>query len=95
MLHPMSPLKPVDLDAIHQLAGCRMLPGSWGKRFARDLDAQVSHGAIEISVKQMYWLWKLCCQFRRQLKGAVREEAILRRSPAGHVLQPSLYDLCT
>lgn len=50
------------------LAQCTMMPGSWEKRFARDM-ASIAAARPEsnLSPKQMEWITKLSWRFRRQM----------------------------
>ena len=52
--------------AVTALARCRLLPGSWNKRFIRSLGGQPT---LNLSPKQSSCLWKLVRHYRRQLPG--------------------------
>jgi len=56
-----------DKANIAKLVPCRFLPGSFDKRFARDLDSQLSNSG-EITEKQRTYLVKLIYKYRRQIK---------------------------
>lgn len=51
--------------ALEALNRCRLLPGSWNKRFIRNLVAAPSERPL--SLKQQATLWKLVQHYRRQL----------------------------
>lgn len=51
------------------LEKCTYLPGSFEKRFARDM-AGIARGTAEITVKQRGWLWKQVHRYRRQIGDA-------------------------
>jgi len=56
-----------DRANIAKLVPCRFLPGSFDKRFARDLDSQLANSG-EITEKQRAYLVKLVHKYRRQIK---------------------------
>ena len=60
-------MTPLELDALSALNGVRMLPGSGGKRFRRDLTARASDPAYQLTRAQARYLWLLCHKFRRQI----------------------------
>jgi hypothetical protein len=66
------PLTSVDKTALTLLSGCRFLPGSFDKRFARDIDGQVSAAGPHASLtpKQYWCLWRMVHRYRRQIKSA-------------------------
>ncbi len=96
---PPSSLSLTDLDraAAFQLADCTFRPGSFEKRFARDIASLVALGRAVLTPRQLYYLWKLCYRFRRQLTGPVRAEAERRHAPPPAVAkgfkQPTLFEL--
>ena len=50
---------------LQRLAGCTFLPGSWEKRFVRNLSAEPKD--YELSAKQLAALERLHYRYRRQL----------------------------
>jgi len=84
-------LSSIDIAAVHQLRGCRLRPGSWPKRFARTIAEQVDAGNCLVTMKQLYWLWKLCYTFRRQIHGETLEEAIRRHTKPRAWVQGMLF----
>jgi hypothetical protein len=50
-----------------RLARCSFLPGSWDKRFARDLAARAEDPEATITEKQAAALARLTQRYRRQL----------------------------
>jgi hypothetical protein len=68
---PYIPLNDLDLLAAKLLSGCTLLPGSYNKRFARDVAIQ-----RQMTPKQYRLLWALCFRYRRQIHDrAVNAEA--------------------
>ena len=59
------------------LAGCTFLPGSWQKRFARDMAATATHAPDHpLSERQTAWLIRLAHIYRRQLPTVVLAAAL-------------------
>lgn len=54
-------------DLIQKLNSCTMLPGSWDKRFIRDLAAKPTD--FQLTDRQEYHLKRLAYKYRRQLAG--------------------------
>ena len=73
------PLDPCDRDAIEMLKCCTFLPGSWDKRFVRNLPNRVgtlTHDYVDatnssLTPRQYLLLWILCHRYRRQIVGPV------------------------
>lgn len=57
----------VERRACLALVRCRLLPGSWPKRFARDMAENAADPDFQASARQRVWLWKLVVKHRRQL----------------------------
>ena len=77
---------PLTARAIADLTFCRFTPGSWDKRFARDMGERVSFGPTSITAKQYAWVWKLAWKYRRQLGPSEitrRAECLAQRPAAG------------
>lgn len=52
----------------HALAQCTMCPGSWEKRFARDMASiATANPSQPLTPKQVEWISKLSWRFRRQM----------------------------
>jgi len=51
-------------DKIHELTKCTFLPGSWDKRFVRDM---MSKDVNKLTQKQKEWIDKLHHKYRRQI----------------------------
>lgn len=60
-------LSSLDVDAIRALGKCRFAPGSFPKKFARDLNKDVLKGLILLSPKQYRVLWDFCYTYRLQI----------------------------
>ena len=56
-----------DKANIAKLVRCTFLPGSFDKRFARDIDSQLAN-SCEITEKQRAYLVKLVHKYRRQIR---------------------------
>lgn len=69
---PLIPLATLDLHAAKLLTVCSFLPGSFAKRFARNVP-----GLQQMSPKQYSLLWRLVYTYRRQLPkhGPVKDMA--------------------
>jgi hypothetical protein len=85
------PLTGLDELAVAGLHACRFVPGTFAKRFARTVyDRIVGLGAegrvITLSPKQYALLWKLCRQYRRQ----IRDQRVLAEAEAVHALRQGL-----
>ncbi len=69
------PLTGLDEVAVASLYSCTFLPGSWNKRFARDVynvvvDRREVLAMAWLTPKQYACLWRLCWRYRRQIKNA-------------------------
>jgi uncharacterized protein (TIGR02996 family) len=53
--------------AIELLGRCRLLPGSWDKRFIRDLNDRPED--YRLTTKQRAHLWRIAFKFRKQMGG--------------------------
>jgi len=74
------PVTDLERMAVNCLARCTFLPGTWNKRFARDIAQQVAY-TNKITVRQRDTLWKLCRMYRRQIHiGLVTAEAQRRHA---------------
>lgn len=73
--NPSAPMSPDERRVALALATATMLPGSWGKRFARDMAERAADPKAQLSARQREWLWRLCHQFRRQLPGDIADMA--------------------
>jgi len=62
------PITPYDIMAIAALDRCTYLPGSFEKRFARDMAALYKQDNPQITGRQRAWLWKQVYRYRRQIK---------------------------
>ena len=60
------PMTDEEKDLANRLSFCRFLPGSWDKRFVRDMVLHVSLGE-GITQQQAEWLAKTAYKFRVQL----------------------------
>jgi hypothetical protein len=85
------PLTDLDRAAVTALWGCRFLPGSFTKRFARTVYARVLSLTTEgrpvtLSPKQYALLWALCRKFR----GQIRDTRVLAEAEAVHALREGL-----
>lgn len=61
-------------ELIQALAGCTYAPGTWSKRFVRDV-ASLPHDK-ELTAKQEACAWRLAYTFRRQMPRSIAEEAL-------------------
>lgn len=61
---PRTPITDDQRTKLGRLAKCTMLPGSWDKRFVRDLQ-----GAEELTVNQAEQIDRLYHRYRRQITG--------------------------
>jgi hypothetical protein len=52
-------------DALQELSNCRFLPGSWDRKFVRDLSSKPREATL--SPKQVRYLKKLYYRYRRQI----------------------------
>lgn len=59
-------MKQIQIKALSLLSGCTFLPGSFDKRFMRDLSALPDKQTKELTEKQNRCLWKLVYKYRRQ-----------------------------
>lgn len=64
------PITPYEIMAIAALDRCTYLPGSFEKRFARDMAALHKQADPQITARQRAWLWKQVYRYRRQIKDA-------------------------
>jgi hypothetical protein len=64
---PKSPITDRERAAIEALYSCRMLPGSYEKRFSRDMAAVAQSDTAEMTDGQRRYLWRLVYRFRRQI----------------------------
>jgi hypothetical protein len=63
-------MTPVQIDTAKKLGTCRFLPGSFDKRFARDMESIAKNKPEhELTEKQSAYLEKLAYKFRRQIAG--------------------------
>lgn len=51
-----------ELQILNRLQGCRFLPGSFDKKFSRNVDP------LNISPLQQWWIYKLGYKYRKQIK---------------------------
>lgn len=58
-------MQPKHQEAIKALNRCRFMPGSWDKRFVRDM-AYLSDYAM-LTAKQEEWIDRLLYRYRKQL----------------------------
>lgn len=67
----VAPVDEPDLEkrAARTLARCVMVPGTWDKRFSRDLNQRLQTGGT-LTEKQRHWLWTLVQKYRRQIADA-------------------------
>ncbi len=66
-------ITPEQREKLEQLSQCRFLPGSWDKRFVRDLNTslavcEASGSAMAISLTQAEQIDRLYHRYRRQIK---------------------------
>ena len=54
------------IHALRLLVPCTFQPGSFPKRFVRDLNSIVDKETRELTEKQKRYLWKLVYQYRKQ-----------------------------
>jgi hypothetical protein len=59
-------VKDIHIQALNLLNRCTFLPGSFAKRFVRDLSGKEDKQGYELSEKQKRYLWKLVYQYRKQ-----------------------------
>lgn len=59
-------MTPIQIKALSLLSGCTFLPGSFDKRFVRDLSSLPDKEAKELTDKQKRYLWKLVYKYRKQ-----------------------------
>lgn len=62
------PMDDEEKQASQALCKCTYLPGSFEKRFARDMDTLSKSPCPEITAKQRTWLWKQVYRYRKQIK---------------------------
>lgn len=63
------PVNDEDVVAAYNLKSCTFLPGSWEKRFARDMATATVLVNQCITPRQFIMLWLLCHRYRKQLQG--------------------------
>lgn len=63
-----TPMTEREQDAARALSKCTYLPGSFEKRFARDMASHASSESPQITERQRTWLWKQVFRYRRQIK---------------------------
>lgn len=56
-----------ELDILNRLQGCRFLPGSFDKKFPRNIDT------LNVSPLQQWWIYKLGYKYRKQIKNDALE----------------------
>lgn len=56
----------VELELLHHVSGCRLLPGSWDKRFVRQLASLACKGGQKLSAAQREQLGRIHYRYRRQ-----------------------------
>ena len=66
-IHERFPMTEQEKDAALALSKCTFLPGSFEKRFARDMASIVNGEMPQITPKQKIYLWRLTYKFRRQI----------------------------
>lgn len=54
-----------ELFIITKLSACKFLPGTWAKRFVRDLSN--ASPEVKLSEKQVEWLYRLVYRMRKSL----------------------------
>lgn len=69
MTAPRRPMEPIEINAAVLLGSARFSPGSFHKRFARQLAAQARTDNPTITQKQAALLWELCWRYRKQITG--------------------------
>jgi hypothetical protein len=70
-------MTPAERQIALALARCTFLPGSWQKRFARDMAAMATHAPDHpLSERQTAWLIRLAHTYRRQLPTSVIAAAL-------------------
>lgn len=63
-----TPMTALEQDAARALGKCTYLPGSFEKRFARDMASHASSESPQITERQRAWLWKQVYRYRKQIK---------------------------
>ncbi|MGH9594808.1 MAG: hypothetical protein ACRD5L_17085 [Bryobacteraceae bacterium] len=82
----------LEIRAIARLADCRMRPGSWEKKFVRDLWHLLRRDSkIELTRKQKLWVWRLVWRFRRQIRVEDPATVAASREMAAYDDQPPLF----
>lgn len=74
-------------NMIRRLSFCSMLPGSWDKRFVRDMLRQVTNSGL-ISQKQQACVDKLAHKYRRQIGYCLCLECLNKHKPTGQYTLP-------
>lgn len=73
----MSGMTLAEIKVAKALGGCSFQPGSWDKRFCRDLAHHANHMPERpLSERQGAHLLRLAYKYRRQLSGCVIESAL-------------------
>jgi hypothetical protein len=62
------PMTETEKDMLHRLSRCTFLPGSWEKRFVRNLHFTARSKKPTISPKQREWLVEIAYRYRNQIE---------------------------
>jgi uncharacterized protein (TIGR02996 family) len=81
------PLDEMDRQAVKLLSGVTYLPGSYAKRFARDVQSITT-----MTPKQYRFIWHLAYRFRRQIKSMAVNAEALRCGPWKYQLEQGRSD---
>ncbi|MEW6775370.1 MAG: hypothetical protein AB1405_03710 [Bdellovibrionota bacterium] len=87
----------LEIQTAQALAGCRFCPGSWEKRFARDMVARSTLAPEkELSDSQREWLFYVAWRYRTQIRNnhkrydlPVPEGMIAKEKPARPAPRPN------
>lgn len=66
------PVTANDRTAALALIRCRQAPGTWEKRFVRDLPDRMGDEDSALSLRQRHHLYRLFWRYRRQIGGGVK-----------------------
>lgn len=84
-----------EINILNKLQGCRFLPGSFDKKFPRNVNPE------DISPLQQWWIYKLGYKYRKQIKSdsmalvcktflAANPEQPLSRKESGKILKKAV-----
>ena len=65
--NPRHPMTDEQRDMARALGQCSFLPGSWDKRFARDMAAMAEDPDAALTRRQAETLMEVCHRYRRQI----------------------------